>query len=178
MSPVLGGEAIVFIDGPNLAGIVRQQFADQGMSMRYFVEMLKRKEGPGRACTIVRTYYYTVGKKDDKFYTDELYEIPDFEIREGFMSGHNRREKAVDVFLAVDMVKFAYLMSYKLAILVSGDGDYVPAVCAVKERPANVVVVSHEKAISRELRIACDQFSAIDSYITKGIQVAKTQSSV
>ena len=52
------------------------------------------------------------------------------------------QEKAVDVKLAVDLLEFADI--YDTAIIVSGDGDYVPAVQAVKNRGKQVVNVSFE----------------------------------
>ena len=52
------------------------------------------------------------------------------------------QEKAVDVKLAVDLLEFVDI--YDTAIIVSGDGDYVPAVQAVKNRGKQVVNVSFE----------------------------------
>ena len=42
--------------------------------------------------------------------------------------------KGDDIHIAVDMVKLAYNDAYDTAILVSGDGDFVPAVRAVQEK--------------------------------------------
>lgn len=52
-------------------------------------------------------------------------------------------EKTVDVNLAVDMFRLSN--NYDLAILVSGDQDYVPAVQAVKDMGKRVVNVSFKK---------------------------------
>lgn len=49
-------------------------------------------------------------------------------------------EKAVDVNLAVDLLQLAD--NYDVAIIVSGDGDYVPVVQAVKDLGKRVVNVS------------------------------------
>ena len=49
-------------------------------------------------------------------------------------------EKAVDVNLAVDRLELSGI--YDVAIIVSGDGDYVPAVQAVKDRGKRVVNVA------------------------------------
>ena len=58
------------------------------------------------------------------------------------------QEKAVDVKLAVDLLEFADI--YDTAIIVSGDGDYVPVVQAVKNRGKQVINVSFE---TREKRL-------------------------
>lgn len=42
--------------------------------------------------------------------------------------------KGDDVMLAVDMVKLAYNNAYDIAILISNDGDFYPAISAVKEK--------------------------------------------
>jgi len=52
------------------------------------------------------------------------------------------QEKAVDVKLAVDLLGCAEI--YDAAIIVAGDGDYVTAVQAVKNRGKQVVDVSFE----------------------------------
>lgn len=49
-------------------------------------------------------------------------------------------EKAVDVKLAVDLLELAPI--YDVAIIISGDGDYVPAVQSVKDKGKRVVNVS------------------------------------
>ena len=169
------GEAFVFIDGPNLSSIVRNQYGDQDIDMPTFIGLLLDIEGRRTNYRIVRSYYYTTKLPQEKTYSESLQEIENFEVREGFVAGQKgrrQREKAVDVFLAVDMVRFAWLMNYKRAILVSGDGDFVPAVRAVKERAANVIVVCHEACVSKELLRTCDRFTPIDRYITKPINVA------
>ena len=52
------------------------------------------------------------------------------------------KEKAVDVMLAVDMLELSPI--YEVAIILSGDGDYVPAVQAVKDKGKRVINVSFE----------------------------------
>ena len=63
-------------------------------------------------------------------------------IQYNLFTGTFGQEKAVDVKLAVDLLEFADI--YDTAIIVSGDGDYVPAVQAVKNRGKQVVNVSFE----------------------------------
>ena len=61
-------------------------------------------------------------------------------IRYDLFNGQFGQEKAVDVKLAVDLLELADI--YDTAIIVSGDGDYVPVVQAVKNRGKRVVNVS------------------------------------
>lgn len=65
------------------------------------------------------------------------------------LTGKFRKEKTVDVNLAVDMVgktKF-----YDMAIIVSGDQDYVPAVQAVKDAGRSTVNVAFKARSNRLL---------------------------
>ena len=61
-------------------------------------------------------------------------------------------EKRVDVSIAVDMI----MMAYDVAYLLSADGDFVPAVEAVKSKGKKVFAAS--PATGRELKNAVDTF--------------------
>lgn len=63
---------------------------------------------------------------------------------------------------AVDMVKLAYNNAYDTAILVSSDGDFVPAVLAVKEIGKNVENIGFETKFSYHLQQKCDKFIRLD----------------
>ena len=64
-------------------------------------------------------------------------------IRYNLYSGRLGAEKAVDVHLATDLLKLSDI--YDVAIIVSGDQDYVPAVQAVKDYGKQVINVSFLK---------------------------------
>ena len=66
--------------------------------------------------------------------------------------------KEDDIHLAVDMVKLAYNDAYDIAILVSSDGDFVPAIQAVKEKGKNVENIGFENKFSYHLQQTCDKF--------------------
>ena len=65
-------------------------------------------------------------------------------------------EKGVDVALAVDMVTFAAKNQYDTAILVSGAGDFAPAVQAVKDFGRHVEIAYVPDAISHQLLETAD----------------------
>ena len=48
------------------------------------------------------------------------------------ISYETRNEKGVDIKLASDMIGFAYSNAYDVALLITGDGDFVDAVKTVK----------------------------------------------
>lgn len=71
-------------------------------------------------------------------------------------------EKGVDVQLAVDMLHYAVTNTYDVAILVSGDGDFAPAVDAVKQLGKHVELGRVQGWPCNQLLDACDIEIAID----------------
>ena len=69
-------------------------------------------------------------------------------------------EKAVDVMLAVDMVRMSEGNEYDAAYLLSADGDYTPAVKAVKESGKKAYAVS--PAHGAQLAAVADSFIRLD----------------
>jgi len=69
-------------------------------------------------------------------------------------------EKGVDINIAVDMVKMAYHNIYDAAILISGDGDFVPAVKVVQETGKKVInaYFGDKARKGYHLRKVCDEF--------------------
>ena len=71
-------------------------------------------------------------------------------------------EKGVDVALAVDLIGMAWEDAYNVAILVSGDSDYVGAVSKVMGKGRNVEVVSFRNSLSKELKKVCLKVTILD----------------
>lgn len=71
------------------------------------------------------------------------------------------KEKGVDVLLATDLIKDAFRNKYDIALLVSGDSDFVPAVDLVQSLKKQVVNVHLYAGSSSELRNACDSHTLI-----------------
>jgi uncharacterized LabA/DUF88 family protein len=72
--------------------------------------------------------------------------------------GKRYEQKQVDVMLAVDMVLLVSESRADVVVLVAGDQDFVPAVKAVRERGAYVVLWHGPDAwTSGELKKACDE---------------------
>ena len=65
--------------------------------------------------------------------------------------------KEDDIHMAVDLVKGAFKNTYDEAILVSGDGDFVPAVLAAKEEGKFIENVYFKKSASTNLKNNCDR---------------------
>ena len=70
-------------------------------------------------------------------------------IRYNLFEKRLHNEKAVDVYLAIDLLQLRDI--YDVAIIVSGDQDYVPAVQAIKNSGKHVVNVSFKERRGRLL---------------------------
>ncbi len=127
---------------------------------------------------MVRTYYYNAPmdqtrepelyQSQQKFF-DVLRRIDYFELRLGRLVYHSSlpdippTEKGVDVRIATDMVVHAFAGNYDVAVLVSGDTDFVDAVQAVKGRGLHVEAALFPGVGSHRLRDAVDKVVSLDS---------------
>ena len=109
----------------------------------------------------IRAYYYTsVMGSDDKVQAvrNALWSLG-FQPQVFKKSRKDEKAKGVDIALTKDLLSHAFLDNYDVAVLFSGDGDYVPVVEEVKRLGKVVYVCSFASAgLSNELRIASDMF--------------------
>lgn len=134
----------IFIDGSNFYHSVRDAFDlhDRQIDFRKLIETLKGER------LLIGVYYYNapldrgynedVYWKQQKFFS-ELKTIPGFHVILTNMRKIKKPDgtiefsvKGDDIYLGIDMVSFAYENTYDTAILVSGDGDFAPAVKRVQ----------------------------------------------
>ena len=67
-------------------------------------------------------------------------------------------QKGVDVELAVDLVSYAYKNAFDVAVVCSGDSDLQRSMEMVKALGKRVILMSHPKSMSKELRKSADYF--------------------
>ena len=197
----------IFIDGANL-----QKAAFEGLAFRLdfrrFLDLLKGEDA------LVRAYYYvgefdletleqfvrlqdgepTYERRRAKERMDQDREFHRWLNRNGFKvvakrvgvfrdaEGGVRVKANVDVELAVDMLTLAPHIDK--AVLVSGDGDFVPLVEAVQAQGVRVTVVTTQEAASRgfgsseALLDAADDFielADIEAQVTRGKRVSREE---
>lgn len=160
---------MIFIDGSNHYHIVKSLFPNKTMWLfnfeRFIADLSKNR-------MLVRAYYYTAPldwKKNEESYRKQqrffkkLQAIPHFELVLCRMQKVKIDGKIIyqvkedDIHLAVDMVKLAYNDAYDTALLVSSDGDFVPAIDVVKERGKRVENIGFENKFSYHLKQRCDR---------------------
>ena len=161
---------MVFIDGSNVYHIVKNMFPDKkpnDFNFEKFVEYIVKDR------KLVKVYYYNAPldrRKDKRGYIkqqkffDKIQRIPNFNFVLCRMQKQKIDGKTIylvkedDIHLAVDMVKLAYNNAYDTAILVSSDGDFVPAINAVQEINKEVENIGFENKFSYHLKQKCDRF--------------------
>jgi len=171
--------AIVFIDGSNVYHIVKTLLPDKKQFDFNFEKMLNFIVGKRK---LVRFYYYNAPldrKKNEENYIkqqrffDKIRKIQKCNFVLCRMQKRKINGKIIyevkedDIRLAVDMVKLAYNGAYDVAILISSDGDFVPAIQAVKEIGKNVENVGFENRVSYHLQQEADKFVKLKKKIVE-----------
>ncbi|MBS3088701.1 NYN domain-containing protein [Candidatus Pacearchaeota archaeon] len=162
----------VFIDGNNFYFGLRKLFGKnkslKNFDFAKFAQFLAGKE------KVTAIYYYNAlldkehnSKKyeSQKEFFEKLKQIPNFhlvlcKLLKRSITGTNKFYyiiKEDDINMAVDMVENACDNNFDIAILVSGDGDFVPAVRSVKKKNKLVKNVYFKNSSSRNLKNFCDE---------------------
>lgn len=155
----------IFIDGSNFYHGLRNVVGRTDINFQNLGYLLCAKR------ELVRIYYYNapVNKEDDEeMYRNQqrffewLRNTPYVTLKLGRLAKHGTTfvEKGVDIALAVDMIRLARNNVYDTAILISEDGDFVPAVEEVQEHGKHVENAFPRKA--RFLPAQCDRFILLD----------------
>ncbi len=158
----MGKNVAVFVDVANIFYAAKAA----GVDIDY-VTLLKSAIA-GR--DFVRAYAYTGLDPDNEnqrnfhnFLARHDYKVVSKDIRK---YGDGKVKANLDIELVVDMMKTA--RNLDVAIVVSGDGDFAPAIRAVQEMGVRVEVVSFRGNTSSDLIEVADQFTDI-------IQMAKVE---
>jgi uncharacterized LabA/DUF88 family protein len=151
----VGKNVAVFVDVANIFYAAKAA----GVDIDY-VTLLK-SAGAGR--DLVRAYAYTGLDPDNEnqrnfhdFLRRHGYKVVSKDIRK---YGDGKVKANLDIELVVDMMKTA--RNLDIAIVVSGDGDFAPAIRAVQEMGVRVEVISFRGNTSSDLIDVADQFTEI-----------------
>lgn len=176
---------VVFIDGSNFYHSVNGSFSlhDSEIDFNALLKTINCQR------LLVGTYYYNAPLdrgfnentywKQQRFFS-ELGKIPDFHVVLCHMRKiHNPGEKPEfyvngdDIHLATDMISLAYENGYDTAVLVSGDGDFVPAIRKVQKLGKKVENHYFRISGSGFLKKICDASLCLDNVIQECLK-AKT----
>ena len=154
----------IFIDGSNLYHNLKRYNIKTT-----FEEIIKKVETKRE---IVNIFYYTAlldkntnekGYTNHKKFLDKIKKIPNFNVilcnlRKMILEDGSVEFtiKGDDVYLATDLIKGAYENLYDIAIIVSGDADFIPAIKLVQKNGKKVINAFFPKSSSYLLRNCCN----------------------
>ncbi|RKZ34269.1 NYN domain-containing protein [bacterium] len=162
-------KVMMFIDGSNLYHGMRDILGKVNIDYECFIKKLVGDR------YLVRVYYYTPvinrEEAEEQYHSQQrfltyLTDINYVQAKFGKLvrQGEILVEKSIDVKLAVDMVRYAGLNYYDIAILISGDGDFVPAVEAVKEMGKQVECAFFIQETANVLKQVTDVFIELNQH--------------
>jgi len=141
---------IIFIDNSNIF----KGFRKYNIKADY--EKLKNFIARGRELQSIFLYEGVVYpmSSQKKLWYKELSKRSGYVIKASFdkIASNGAFEKKIDIRIAIDIVSLAYENAYDTAVLVSGDGDYVPVVKKVKELEKNIEVWAFKYSLANTLK--------------------------
>jgi uncharacterized LabA/DUF88 family protein len=179
---------MLFVDGENLTIRAQKLASDKAMSLQEGAEYRKDvfvwfpglKATPALTNThdspikvqdlAIRAYYYTSLIGDEPHVLSIKKALRSLEFHPEVFKKVRAQEKAkgVDIALAKDFLSHAFLNHYDVAVLVAGDGDYVPLITEVKRLDKIVYVAFfRDYGLSTELHLAADMFFEMEHFFLK-----------
>lgn len=153
---------MIFID---LRNVVKSVSKDAWYSKVDFVSLTRRLKGPRK---LVAAYVFDSKGAIDS--TDTSKRFHDYLRYKGFRvvardsyDLAQNVQKEVDVAMAVQMVAHALKNNYDVAIVVSGDRDFIPAIQEVQAAGKRVEVAAFRDSLSDEMERQADLFHCLDS---------------
>jgi len=136
---------MIFIDGGYLREGFKRIYGHNEINFPGLFVLLKNFAiEERRQPEVIRAYYYDAITdpeedlnefKKQKAYFSEIEQHAVFEVKQARLKGtqKGRKQKGVDVKLAVDMITKAFMNHYDIAIFLAGDDDFLDLVKAVKD---------------------------------------------
>jgi uncharacterized LabA/DUF88 family protein len=175
----MGERVFLFVDGSNLFGSIREMSRKLGTRIGIDYERFFRFLAGSRR--LLRVYFYTSLPPQEsnpeayKQQVDFIYAVRqranergvNLKIRQAFRQprSYGFIEKGTDVKLAADLLSLAFHDAFDIAVLVSGDSDFVEVVEEV-QRLGKIVENAVFRANSSEaLRDTCDRYIYLDDHL-------------
>lgn len=176
---------IIFIDGSNFYHSVKETFEihDNQIDFKKLIGILRAER------LLIGVYYYNASLdmkynkdvywKQQKFFAD-LRKIPGFNVILAYMRKVTKPDgkieysvKGDDINLGIDIVSLAYEDQYDTAILVSGDGDFAPAIKRVQKLGKKVENAYFSVSRSSLLKQVCNSSILLNDIVEKCVKEDK-----
>lgn len=158
---------MIFVDGANLnlSAESLEFYVDYGGLKNCLEKYLEDKN-----YRLIRPYYYS---SDDnhpsrrKFF-DKLETLGyDLRLTPIAKRGVKNVQKGVDIQLAIEMLYFGFRENYAIAILCSGDQDFIPLVKTVKDMGKKVIVAAFDHSCAEKMKRIPDGYINLTKHIDK-----------
>lgn len=141
---------IIFLDNSNIFN----GFKKYNIKADY--EKLKRIITKGRKLENIFLYegvVYPISHEKKKWYED-LTNKSGYQIKASFdkITFDEAIEKKIDIQIAVDIISLAYENAFNTAVLVSGDGDFVPVIKKLKNLNKSVEIWAFRYSLANALK--------------------------
>jgi uncharacterized LabA/DUF88 family protein len=155
----------VFIDGAYLRRAYEdsmRQFFDNVDPRNLEFSAIKNSAGASKA------FYYDCvddnapDAEDRRKHLEAISALDGFHVREGTLSGDRKRQKQVDIQLAVECLTHAFHKNVWHVSLIAGDLDFKPLVDALIDLGVHVHVFYEPKSAARKLYRAADVAVPVD----------------
>lgn len=159
---------MVFIDGSNFYYSLKKTFLTSKVDIKKFIDFIVDKNN------LISIKYYNAPlnqnddeeayKKQQKFF-EYLKTISKLDLYLGRLEkrpDNHKTEKGVDVKIAIDLLVNAFKDNYDIAILISNDADFIPAIEEVQKIDKMVFYVGFSKMKSYHLKKICDKTIKIE----------------
>ncbi len=116
----------------------------------------------------IRAHYYTAVKGNEEKAHKTRLALRNLHFEPEVFTKIHGKSKGVDIKLARDVLCHAFRDNYDLAVLVAGDGDYVPLVDEMKRLGRIVCVYFFDgpgSGLSEALRLSADFFQGLDKVV-------------
>ena len=148
---------VIFVDNSNIF----KGFQKYNIKADY--EKLKQIITKGRNLQNIFLYegaVYPMSPEKKRWYKD-LRNKSNYEIRVSFdkIAAQNAFEKKIDIQIAIDIISLAYENAYDTAILVSGDGDFLPVAKKVKELKKRIEIWAFNYSLANVFKEELDSES-------------------
>jgi len=162
-------KTMIFIDGSNFYFSLKKSFNKTNIDFKKFTDFLAEDN------KLVKLLYYNAPlnrkeneeeyRKQQKFF-NYLTNLDFVKIYYGRLErrpdGH-KSEKGVDVKLAIDLIINSYQNNFDIAVLVSNDADFIPAIKEIQKQGKKVYNVSFKNTKSYNLNKVCNYTIMVDS---------------
>lgn len=147
---------MIFIDNSNIFnGFQKYKIKADYEKLKNIITGTRKLEG----IFLYEGVVYPINPSKIKWYED-LKKNSNYRIRTSFdkrIENFETFEKKVDVKIAIDMVSFGYENLYDTAVLVSGDGDFLPLLKKLKKLKKKIEVWAFKYALANVLKEEIDK---------------------